>query len=124
MWASDVCGAVGVPATLEIIAIDHDPPGSDEAESVTIANTGDAPVDLEGFVLRDESSVNRFEFPSLEIAPGSDIEIVSGCQTDDDGTFTWCADQPVWNNEGDTALLLDRVGRIVAFHRYWLTSGA
>ena len=118
MWASDVCGAVGVPATLEIIAIDHNPPGSDEAESVTIANIGDTPVDLEGFVLRDESSINRFEFPSVEIAPGGDIEIVTGCQRDDDGTFNWCADQPVWNNEGDTALLLDRVGRIVAFHRY------
>ena len=123
MWASDVCGAVGVPPAVEIIAIDHDPPGSDEDESVTLANTGDTPLDLEGFVLRDESSLNRFEFPSIEIAPGGDIVIVSGCQRNDPGTLTWCADQPVWNNEGDTALLLDRAGRIVAFHRYWLTSG-
>lgn len=122
MWASDVCGAVGVPPTLEISAIDHDPPGSDEAESVTITNTGDSPIDLEGFVLRDESSINRFEFPNLAIAPGSDIVIVNGCETGDEGTLTWCADQPVWNNGGDTALLLDQVGRIVAIHRYWLNS--
>ena len=123
MWASDVCGAEGLPATLEIVAIDHDPLGSDVAESVTIANTGDGPVDLDGFVLRDESSINRFEFPSLTIGAGSEMVVVSGCRAEDDGTLSWCADQPVWNNGGDAALLLDQVGRIVAIRRYWLTSG-
>ena len=123
MWASDACGAVGPPATLEITAIDYDPAGSDEAESVTISNTGDTPVDLDGFVLRDESSTNRFVFPPLALGPGGKIVIVSGCDASGDLNLTWCADQPVWNNGGDTALLLDRVGRIVAVHRYWLTSG-
>jgi hypothetical protein len=30
----------------------------------------------------------------------------------------WCTDQPIWNNDGDTALLLDEAGRIVAIRRY------
>jgi endonuclease YncB( thermonuclease family) len=123
MWASDACGAVGPLPTLEITVVDYDPAGSDEAESVTISNTGGAPVDLDGFVLRDESSTNRFTFPPFVLGPGGNVVIVSGCDAEDDLYLTWCADQPVWNNEGDTALLLDRVGRIVAVHRYWLTSG-
>jgi micrococcal nuclease len=123
MWATDACGAVGPPATLEITAIDYDPAGSDEGESVTISNTGDAPVELDGFVLRDESSTNRFAFPPFALRPGGRVVIVSGCDADGDLNLTWCADQPVWNNGGDTALLLDRVGRIVAVQRYWLTSG-
>jgi hypothetical protein len=118
LWASDACGAVGPPATLEITSIDYDPPGSDDAESVTITNTGDEPIDLKGFVLRDESSVNRFVFPVVILASGSGIRIVSGCETQGDATIAWCSAQPVWNNDGDTALLLDGAGRIVAYHRY------
>ena len=118
IWASDVCDASGPPATLEITNIDYNPPGSDDAESVTITNTGGEPIDLEGFVLRDESSVNRFEFPVVILAPGSEIRVVSGCGTEAEGTMAWCRSQPVWNNEGDTALLLDPAGRIVAYHRY------
>jgi competence protein ComEC len=85
---------------------------------VTITNTGAEPIDLEGFELRDESSVNRFEFPVVILAPANQIRITSGCGTQDEATIAWCSAQPVWNNEGDTALLADPAGRIVAFFRY------
>lgn len=117
LWAGDVCGAVGPRATLEITSIDY-APGADDNESVTIDNVGADPIDLAGFVLRDESSVNRFEFPEITLEPGRELAVVRGCEDGGDETIPWCTDQPIWNNEGDTALLLDRVGRIVAIHRY------
>lgn len=118
MWASDVCGAVGPRAALEITGIDFDPPGADDHESVTIINSGTDPVDLAGFVLRDESSVNRFDFPDITLAPGDELLVVRGCGDGEEPAIPWCTDQPIWNNDGDTALLLDEVGRIVDIRRY------
>jgi endonuclease YncB( thermonuclease family) len=118
MWASDICGAVGRRATLEITNVNFDPPGTDEDESVTIINSGADPIELVGFVLRDESSVNRFEFPDITLASGEELTVVRGCADGEEGTIRWCTDQPIWNNDGDTALLLDKAGRIVAIRRY------
>ena len=118
LWASNVCGAVGPRAALEITGIDYDPPGVDDDESVTITNSGTDPIDLAGFVLRDESSVNRFDFPDITLAPGGELLVVRGCGEGEESTISWCSDQPIWNNEGDTALLLDEVGRIIDIFRY------
>jgi endonuclease YncB( thermonuclease family) len=118
IWASNICGAVGPRAALEITGIDFDPPGADDDESVTIINSGADPIDLAGFVLRDESSVNRFDFPDITLAPGDELLVVRGCGDGEESMIPWCTDQPIWNNEGDTALLLDEVGRIVDIRRY------
>ena len=118
MWAADVCGAAGPRASLEITHIDYDPPGSDEFESVTILNTGAESIELAGFILRDESSVNRFDFPEVTVEPGNEVIVTGSCGTSDGATLVWCTDQSVWNNTGDAALLLDGAGRIVAFFRY------
>jgi micrococcal nuclease len=118
MWADDICGATGPRPQLEISDIDYDPPGPDESETVTIANIGSANLDVSGFVLRDESSANRFVLPAVVLKEGESLTVtVSDCgpvrsETD------WCSQRPVFNNDGDTALLLDPFGRIVALARY------
>jgi hypothetical protein len=48
------------------------------------------------------------------LAPGEQIEISSGCA----GRLSWCAGSPIWNNDGDMALLLDAYGTVVARARY------
>jgi endonuclease YncB( thermonuclease family) len=116
MWGSDICGATGHKAQVEIVDIDYNPSGEDQDERVTIANREDGPVDLSGFLLRDESSVNRFEFPSRSLAAGSELVISTACEGSAD--LFWCSSEPVWNNGGDTALLLDQHGRIVSLLRY------
>ena len=118
MWASEICGAEGPRAMLDITAIDFDPAGADDDESVTIVNSGNGPVALLGFVLRDESSVNRFEFPDIVLEQGGELVVVRGCDAGEEATLPWCTEQPVWNNDGDTALLLDQAGRIVDIRRY------
>lgn len=121
IWNPASCGSGPVPE-IAILSIDPNPPGRDEEaldqERVVIRNRSDAAQNLSGWVLRDESTANRFEFPDgTTLDAGSAIEIVVGCEPAPD-RLTWCNDRPVWNNGGDTALLLDPDGRIVDVFRY------
>jgi endonuclease YncB( thermonuclease family) len=121
MWNPQSCGSGPLPEIV-ILSVEPNPPGPDEealdGERVVIRNRSDAAQDLTGWVLRDESTANRFEFPTgTVIGSGASIEIVVGCGSAPD-RLTWCNDRPVWNNGGDTALLLDSDGRIVDLHRY------
>jgi endonuclease YncB( thermonuclease family) len=121
LWSPDVCGGGPIP-DLEITRIDENPPGPDEdaldLEIVEITNRSDADVDLSGFVLRDESTANRFVFPGGTIlGAGDSLEVSAGCDPPGNA-LAWCADGPVWNNGGDTALLLDPAGRIVDHMSY------
>ncbi|MGH8959034.1 MAG: lamin tail domain-containing protein, partial [Acidimicrobiia bacterium] len=117
LWGPDICGATGKRPDLSIDEIDYNPPGEDEAELVVIANNSAVSVDLGGFVLRDESSINRFRFPEIVLGPGRTVAVTTGCPRGGD-ILGWCADQPVWNNDGDAVILLDDFGRVVAFQRY------
>ncbi len=116
LWAADACGpAEEVPEIS--ISVEPDPPGPDDKrlkeESVGLANTGAAPVDISGWALRDESSVNRYRFgPGTVIEPGYSIEVSSADPGWEPG------DRPVWNNDGDTAILLTAQGTVVARLRY------
>ncbi|MGF1666151.1 MAG: lamin tail domain-containing protein [Acidimicrobiia bacterium] len=116
LWSPDVCGGGPIP-DLEITRIDENPPGPDEdaldLEIVEITNRSDQAADLSGFVLRDESTANRFVFPNgIILDAGDSLEVSAGCDPPRNA-LAWCADGPVWNNGGDTALLLDPAGRIV-----------
>ena len=37
----------------------------------------------------------------------------SGCGTADQASLDWCAGGAIWNNDGDTAFVLDQNGNIV-----------
>lgn len=120
IWSASACGATGPIPSVTIVALTADPPGPDEddldAETVTIANTGTAAVDLSGWTIRDESTANRFRFPpGTELGPGASLTVSSGC---DGPGLSWCSRGPVWNNGGDTALLLEPGGRIVSVYRH------
>jgi len=121
MWAPNACGPAA-PAGITIDELVFDAPGADQenpnGEYVAIGNAG-APIDLTGWVLRDESSVHRFGFPDgFVLGTGEAVIVRSGCGEASPGTLFWCADGSVWNNDGDQALLLDRYGNIVARLRY------
>ncbi|NIR38769.1 MAG: lamin tail domain-containing protein [Actinobacteria bacterium] len=42
----------------------------------------------------------------------------TGCGSDGGGELHWCADGPVWSNGGDTVILQDTFGNVVAQRRY------
>lgn len=121
LWSASACGPAGPRAdvSFDFEGSVVDPPGADgdrlDDEYVLVVNNGPEGVDITGWTLRDESSRNRLVLPEGTIlAPGERIEISSGCAS----RFSWCAGSPIWNNDGDMALLLDATGNVVARARY------
>ena len=121
MWSPTACG----PASEEevhIAEVFFDAPGPDDenpnGEFVVIANDGPE-VDLTGWMIRDESSTHRFEFPDgFAVGTGESVVIRSGCGQGGTDEVFWCANGAVWNNGGDMALLLDAYGNVVDRWRY------
>lgn len=112
-WDPSACGN-GALVVLEITAVSHDPPGPDtedlDGEYVTIGNPGPVTVGLGGWSVRDESTANRFHFPGdAELAAGAEVTVTSGA-----GAFGFGLETPVWNNDGDTVMVLDPSGRVSA----------
>ncbi|WP_276280819.1 lamin tail domain-containing protein [Halorussus caseinilyticus] len=91
--------------------VEPDAPGDDfenlTGEFVAFRNVGDDPVDLTGWRVEDLSG-RRYEFPDEFVVDASDwCVVVTGDGTDSDPVLYWGADKPVWNNDGDAALLYD-----------------
>lgn len=122
MWNPEACGPRQEGATVEIVEIRHDPPGPDddvlEEEWIEIENLGPEPVDLDGWILRDESARNRFRMPGPELAPGDRVRVRSGCGTDSATNRHWCSERSIWSNGGDTVILQDPNGNVVDRVRY------
>ncbi len=122
MWAADACGDTP-PEGLVILRIDANPPGPDDdhldEESITIANTGTEPISLGGMALRDASTTHRFVFAEeLVLVPGGELRIVTGCGSDTSAVVHWCSDGPVWDNDGDEALITTVKGTIITHFEY------
>jgi hypothetical protein len=110
-------------APVTIIDLSFDPPGRDEddlnGEWVLLADRSDLEADLSGWVLRDESSDHRYHFPAgTVLQPGGQVRVHTGSGNDGEGDLFWGEDGPVWNNGGDTALLLDPAGNVAGRLRY------
>lgn len=114
LWAHDACGPA--PDSKPVIvpeASRPDPDGSPESEAIVIRNDESNTLDLTGWTLRDESSRHRYRFPAGTILePGASLRIVSTDAAWEPGG------SPVWNNDGDMALLLDPGGNVVDHWRY------
>lgn len=114
LWEPRACGG-GAGHEMAIVEVRGDPPGPDhdalDREYVVIENqTGDT-IDLTGWTLRDESTQNRFEFPTgTVLEPSETVTVTSG-----GGPLGFGLDGPVWNNTGDTAYLIDDRGGIAAW---------
>lgn len=122
LWAHDACGPPLPPHGVAVLDVEYDAPGDDASnpngEWVVIINRGNA-IDLTGWGVRDESSLHRYRFPeAFVIAAGTEVRILSGCGVDTSDTLHWCADGPVWNNGGDSAMLADPLGNVVSWFRY------
>jgi micrococcal nuclease len=123
LWAPDACGPRS-DALLTIGALEYDAPGDDSQnlnqEWIVIRNDGDRPVDLTGWGIRDESAGNRYAFPdAFTLAPDESVTVRSGCGDDIGTELFWCSvGAAVWNNDGDTAFLVDPSGNTHATESY------
>ena len=123
LWDPAACGEPP-DVSIEIVEIQHDPPGNDtevlNQEWVKLVSVGSEAVDMTGWVLRDESASKRFAFPNgFVIEPNQPVTIHSGCGTASASDLYWCVSgSAVWNNNGDTAFLLDPAGNFHTTRSY------
>lgn len=104
------------------IDVNADAPGNDHnnrnGEYVTIQNADSLDMVIGGWRLCDERS-GCYRFPDdAEIAAGGYVVVYTGSGTNTARAFYWGWGRAVWNNDGDTALLYDRSGTLVASYAY------
>lgn len=124
-WDEELCDSNGAAAPDDVsiaIEVRADADGDDELnlndEWVRFTNTGDVPVDLDGWTVAD-ASIHRYTFGRLAIQPGSSVTLYTGCGVDSLRERFWCnRDSAIWNNDADVVRLLDALGKEVVSHRY------
>lgn len=108
-------------APLKIVGLHYDAPGNDRenlnGEWIDITNQGQDPINLKGYVLKDEGN-NFYTFPDFTLQPGRRVRLFTGAGQDDDTQLFWNSTRPVWNNSGDEAFLRDPEGDLVDFYSY------
>lgn len=116
-WWGDGCG----PPVSDGMAIGDtqaNAPGDDrenlDEEWVELVNDGDAEIDLDGWVLRDDTTSNRFLLPAITLTPGETLRVITGSGGGSDA-LALGEDFPVWSNNGETVLLIDPEGVIAAW---------
>jgi len=132
LWAREACGpgpSMGPDIGPIHIDIHPDAAGDDSRnlndEWVRFTNRGPSALDLEGWVVRDESSSHRYRFAGLVLGSGAAVTLRSGCGIDTATERFWCmSGSAIWNNGGDTVFLLDPVGNVVAQLGYPYPTGA
>lgn len=107
---------------LAIVAIAADAPGNDNAnldeETVTLENSGSAPITFNGWTVRDEAD-HTYTFPSdATLATGASLTLHTGRGTDTETDRYWGATSAVWNNDGDTVIVENASGTVVARRSY------
>lgn len=87
-------------------------------EYFTLENTGTEPVDLGGWTVSNERGV-VFRFPDgYTLAVGAVVFVHSGAGVNAGNVLYWNAAAPVWNDNGDIAVLRDASGLIVDVYAY------
>jgi hypothetical protein len=108
---------------VRIANVIFDPPGDVLNERVIIRNDKVTIVWLGGWTLHDtrnhpNSPPTTYVFPDVQLAPGEDIVVWTGSGYDDGHNLYWGRQQAVWNNTGDTAVLLDNNGLEISRFAY------
>ena len=101
---------------IEIAEIIFDPPGNDRenlnGEWVKIIDTFGAPVDMNGFTLRDEAN-HVYRFLDFALPAWGEVRVFTGSGVDRADSLYWNSGAPIWNNTGDTAYLKDDEGFLI-----------
>jgi micrococcal nuclease len=122
LWAADACGPVSTGVSIAI-GQHANAAGDDNTnlndEWVSFTNRGPMPIDLDGWVVADESASHRYMFRNLVLAAGAAVTLFTGCGADTLSGRYWCnTTSAVWNNAGDTVFLHDPAGNIAVALKY------
>lgn len=83
-------------------------------EWVKISNTGNSLVSLEAWKIEDEGSKHSYTFPSYTLKSGAEVTVYSAKGANSPTELYMQLDDPIWNNDGDTAYLYDNNGKLIS----------
>ncbi|MDT0310423.1 lamin tail domain-containing protein [Streptomyces sp. DSM 44917] len=99
--------------------ISHVQTSGHAGEYVEILNGGDQSHDLSGWTLTAEDSGHSFTFPDgATVHSGHRVRVYTNEAHDEYGGYSYGHDRPVWNNQGDTAILEDADGTMISVFPY------
>lgn len=90
---------------------------SKNEEWVELVNTCSEVKSLKGYLLKDSSASNSYEFSDLTVSPHGKVKLHSGCGESTSKDVYWiCPERStsIWNNTGDRAYLFDPEGKLVS----------
>jgi competence protein ComEC len=99
--------------TVEIAAIGG--AGQLDSEAVSIRNSGQDRLSLDGWVLKDASGAT-YTFPALTLLPGGSVTVHSSAGDDTATDLFWGLTEPIWRS-GEFATLKDSAGKPQAVYR-------
>ncbi|MCL4418731.1 thermonuclease family protein [Patescibacteria group bacterium] len=110
---------------VKILSIKADASGNDNqnknGEWVEIGNTCSYSVSMSGWLLKDSSASNNYQFHEFTMSAGGKVNLYSGCGKDSAEKLYWqCPEKKyaVWNNSGDHAFLYNDKGEMVSDYEY------
>ena len=105
-----------------ITGIHADAAGDDRrnrnGEYALVRNTGAAAINLAGWKLDAGDRSQRFTLTSYPLKKGATVRIHTGRGTTRAGHLFLGSGRPIWNNDGDTATLIDHHNIAVSRYRY------
>lgn len=107
---------------IRVVEINADAEGRDtnnlNDEYIVLKNTGDLALDLSGWRVKDDDG-HVYEFrDGFTLDIGATVTLHSGSGTQTEDHRFWWADEPVWDNGGDTISIYDDGGRKVYERSY------
>lgn len=89
-------------------------------ESITLRNRGPLAVDISGWRIQAGSPNQEFIFPKQSLLqPFAELSVLTSSKGESgEGQYSFNSNQPVWNNHGDLATLLDDQQRLISSWAY------
>lgn len=110
---------------IKIETINANAPGNDNqnknGEWIKIGNSCSESASMDGWMLKDNSSSNRYNFKNFTLNSNSEVTIFSGCGQNTAEKLYWqCPEKKyaVWNNTSDHAFLYNDKGELVSDYEY------
>lgn len=115
--ASGVALAAG--SRVQVSALHCDASGNDynnlNGEYVVFKNTSSQRIAMGGWKVHDRGGKHVYYFPQgFKLGAHASVTLHTGSGRNNASNLHWGMKAPVWNNDGDTATLLDRHGRFIS----------
>ena len=108
--------------TLQLTKVHADAAGDDadnlNDEYIVLKNTGTTPLDLSGWQIRDEADHSYTVPNGVRLKPNAKITIHTGSGENTNTDLYWESGQAIWNNGGDTVIVVDTEGTTVFRETY------